>query len=312
MDKQAQVLKMVPPSKRRKCKPLGGVLQIWVTRACENACWGCTQGSNFGGNFGFITIPQFIQACDSLKNYFGIVGLIGGNPTIHPKFTELCSILRDYFPQEKCGLWSNHPRGKGKDCRETFNPSVSNLNMHLDKEAFDEFRRDWPESRPFGLKDDSRHSPPYIAIKDVIDNEEEMWNLIVDCDINKHWSAMIAPFRGELRGYFCEIAAAQAILHQHEDSYPDLGVPVEPGWWKHSMEAYTPQALYHCPACGIPLRARGCLSQENDGVNLVSITHQSIAIPKVKDHKTLIVTDRSQLDEQSHERITNYLGNAKE
>lgn len=311
MDKQTAITQMTPPSKHRIGKPLGGVMQIWVTRACDNSCWGCTQGSNFAGNSGMISIPQFVQACDSLRDYFGIIGLIGGNPTLHPQFNKLCEILRDHFPREKCGLWSNHPRNKGKICRETFNTSVSNLNVHLNKEAYDEFKRDWPESNPFGLKEDSCHSPPYVAIKDIIEDKGEMWDLIADCDINRHWSAMIAPFRGELKGYFCEIAAAQAILHQHEENYPDLGTSVGPGWWKHNMQTYAPQAFHHCLACGIPLRAKGYLSQEKNGRDLISITHQSVAIPKRKEHEVVLVTDRNQLNEQFYSKVTDYLGNAR-
>jgi len=59
--------------------------------------------------------------------------------------------------------------------------------------------------------------------------DDERWGLIGNCDINQYWSAIICVFRGELRGYFCEIAGAQAILHENEPSYPDLGASVVPG-----------------------------------------------------------------------------------
>src|SRR5690242_2039949 len=44
----------------------GGVLQIWVTRACDLACTHCTQGSNLAGKPGMMTPDQFEEACKSL------------------------------------------------------------------------------------------------------------------------------------------------------------------------------------------------------------------------------------------------------
>jgi organic radical activating enzyme len=127
MTEREALEKMIPPSKHRVGKPKGGVIQIWLTRACDKACFGCTQGSNLGGKPGMITVNQFEAACKSLTGYFGIVGVFGGNPALHPKFPEICEIARRYFPKEKLGLWCNHPKGHGKVMAHTFNPAVSTL-----------------------------------------------------------------------------------------------------------------------------------------------------------------------------------------
>src|SRR6516162_117468 len=206
MNADEAISRMVSPSTRRPGKYREGVIQIWLTRACDKACFGCTQGSNLAGKPGMITLAQFESACKSLKGYFGVVGIFGGNPATHPQFDEICYILRRYFPREQRGIWCNNPLGHGRVMADTFDPVVSNLNVHLDEKAFNEFRRDWPDSRPFGLTQDSRHSPPFVALRDVIPNEDERWDMIADCDINKHWSAMLCVFRGELRAYFCEVA----------------------------------------------------------------------------------------------------------
>jgi hypothetical protein len=168
MDEQTALSMMVPPGMHRPGIWRGGVLQIHVTRACDMSCFGCTQGSNLRGKPVMITPEEFEQACQSLEGYWGVVGMFGGNPAVHPQFPELCNILCKYFPKEQRGLWCNHPRGHGQLMREVFNPEVSNLNVHCSQEAFDEFIRDWPESRPFGLERDSKHSPPFVAMKDVI------------------------------------------------------------------------------------------------------------------------------------------------
>ena len=240
--KEADALRqMVSPGMRRPSVGWrNGVLQIWITRGCDLSCFGCTQASNLGGKPGRITLDQFEQAVKSLEGYFGVVGIFGGNPALHPQFNEMCEILRAHFPREQCGLWCNHPRGKMEAIKQTFNPATSNINVHLVREAYDEFVTGWPELIPYmkGLDPswpeaeafrgkeyehrvgDARHSPPYIAMQDLDqlpfpdgsvrpNTEENRWELIAGCDINKQWSAMICVFRDQLRGFFCEIAGAR-------------------------------------------------------------------------------------------------------
>lgn len=310
MNEKQALSQMIAPGTPRPTKWRRGVIQVWVTRACDKACYGCTQGSNLGGKPGMITPEQYEEALISLKGYFGVVGMFGGNPAIHPQFGVLCEILRKHIPFEQRGLWSNNPLGNGKIMRETFNPSYSNLNVHLDKEAYDAFKRDWPESMPCGLDSDSRHSPPYVAMKDVIHDEEERWNRIAECDINRYWSAMICVFRGELRAFFCEIAGAQAMLHQHESDYPDTGLPLHEGWWRLPMENFAAQVRHHCHSCSVPLRGYGELSQSKDGVEQTSATHESIYRPKVRDRSVQVVTQIEQLG-NTLERATDYIQNAK-
>jgi len=312
MNEQQALQKMIAPGTPRPGKYRSGVIQIWVTRACDKSCFGCTQGSNLAGSPGMITPSQFEQAVLSLKEYWGVVGMFGGNPATHPQFELLCSILARHIPKEQRGLWCNNPRGKGKIMRETFNPAVSNLNVHLDHEAYKEFKQDWPECGPVGLTTDSRHSPPFVAMKDVIAEEEERWRLISDCDINKHWSAMIGVFRGEPRAWFCEIAGAQAMLHQHEPDYPDTGLRVEPFWWKRQMHEFAHQVRKHCHECSVPLRGYGELARASDefGVEQTSVTHQDIYRPKHQHRRVEVVTELVQLGMGKLNKFTHYLQNS--
>ncbi len=323
MDEQQALAKMISPGMKRPKIWRNGVLQIWITRACDLACFGCTQGSNLGGKPGMMSVEQFEQAVISLKGYFGVVGIFGGNPAIHPHFDQLVEILKRHVPFEQRGLWCNHPRGNGKLMRGVFNPQVSNINVHLVQEAADEFARDWPEIKPFikGLDRDSRHSPPFVAMQDVDvlpfpngesrpNTEANRWELIANCDINKFWSAIIGVFRKELRGYFCEIAGAQAMLHQYDEGYPDLGVPIEPDWWRRSMADFAAQVRYHCHACGIPLRGHGELAVTGT-TEQVSKTHADIYKPKTRGRDVELVQLTSQLDGQSLKRATDYIENGE-
>jgi organic radical activating enzyme len=292
MNEQGALARMVAPGTHRPHIWRHGVMQIHTTRACDKTCFGCTQGSNLGGKPVMITVEEFETAVLSLKGYFGVVGVFGGNPAMHPKFDELCAVLRRHVPLEQRGLWCNHPKGKGDICKETFNPAVSNLNVHQDRAAYDEFARDWPQCKPFlkGLDTDSRHTPPFVAMSDVIPDESERWQLIADCDINKNWSAMICTVPGHgLRAYFCEIAAAQAMLHAGDPAWPDTGLEVTPGWWKQPMHAFAAQVRLHCHACGIPLRRFGQLANGGD-FEEVSDTHAAIFTTKTRGRRVELIT----------------------
>ena len=326
MTPEEAISKMVPPSTRRPGKWMEGVMQIHLTRACDLACSNCTQGSQFAGKNTFMTPDNFDLACHSLKDYFGLIGIFGGNPALHPQFNTICEILRSHFPQEKCGIWCNHPRGKAAEMRRTFNPAMSNLNVHMVQEAYTEFKRDWPESRPFGLAKDSRHSPVHGNPAVFIQDEGERWKRISECDINRHWSAMICQFRGELRGFFCEVAGGQAMLHQDDPNYPDTGAQVVcpqymtendkhtadwkcatcrgVEWWQHRIEAYSDQIQHHCTKCLVPLRGHGALAHTQ---SQTTITTEYDHLRPKGAHILQIIGQDDSLHPETSRRVIDYL-----
>lgn len=308
------IARMVAPSDHRTGIWRGGILQIMVTRACDLACHGCTQGSQFGGRPAVMTPDQFETAVASLDGYFGVLGVFGGNPCLSPHFHDYCRILRERVPRNQRGLWSNHPRGKGAVCRATFDPRHSNLNVHLSSDAYEEFSRDWPECRPYlkGIAEDSIHGSPWVAMRDVVPDETERWRLIGECEINRYWSALIGVVRGELRAYFCEIAYAQAALHADDQDWlgtgmpmPDTGLPVTPGWWRRPMSEFADQVYTHCHACGVPLKRKGQFAVGGTREE-VSETHVSVARPKVRDRPVEVVTIEG-LGERQERPFVEYL-----
>ena len=306
MNKSEALAQMIPPGTQRPGKWMNGVMQIHLNRACDLGCSNCTQGSQFGGKSDFITLQNFELALQSMEGYFGLIGIFGGNPALHPQFEEICAILRNYFPKEKCGLWCNHPRGNGAIMRKTFNPSMSNLNVHLRQEAYVEFKRDWPESHPFGLDKDSRHSPVHGNMSKFIPEASERWKLISNCDINRHWSAMLCQFRGELRAFFCEIAGSQAILNQGNPDYPDTGMLVTKGWWRKPMEDFENQVEFHCHRCLVPLRGHGALAQQE---HQTTITEEYAYLkPKGSSHSLQILGQGDDVHSESTRKVVEYLG----
>jgi hypothetical protein len=297
------------PSDKRDTTYLNGVMQIQITNICDLSCPNCSQGCNLKTHPQSMTLAQFEEAVISVKDYFGVIGVYGGNPTLHHQFPQICEILRKHIPFERRGLFTNGLSGHGAVCRDTFNPKYCNLNLHGQMEVYEEFKRDWPEAL-FNVKGfgHSRHTPSWVAIKDMEDlTHNEKVKAILDCDINRYWSAFIGLFRGETRAWFCEIAGAQARLHEDDLSYPDTGLRVEPDWWKRPYEDFYDQMAKHCFDCGIPLRGQGEL--DNGPMEYVSATHLPIYKLKHDSGKMInLVTRTSQLGKRLH-RSTDYIEN---
>lgn len=305
---------MIAPGQKRPSIWRSGIIQIMITRACDLSCHHCSQGSNLAGKPAMMSPDQFAQACDSLAGYFGVVGMFGGNPALHPKFDTLCSIMRDKIPYLQRGLWCNNLNGHGESARITFNPRHSNLNVHLASDAYGEFSESWPESIPYlkGLTVDSVHSSPWVSMTDIGIPEEKRWELIGECDINRYWSALIGVIRGELRAFFCEIAYAQAALHEQNQNWagtgrpmPDTGHDVVPGWWRRPMEMFRDQVETHCHHCGIPMRREGQQAIGGEQEEF-SQTHWPIARPKVRERQVNLIESIGMMGRRA-EPATNYL-----
>lgn len=302
--------KMVPPSQPRPDRWMGGVLQIQITRACDQSCFHCTQGSNLAGKPVMMTPEQFEHACDSLEGYPHVVGIFGGNPAMHPQFDEICRIFRSKFPFEQRGLWCNNPLGKGAICAETFNPRHSNLNVHLDDSAYKDFYDTWPASRPYlkGLQENSRHGSPFVSRSDIGLSEEEINEGTATCEVNQFWSALIGVVKGETKGFVCELMYTFAVLHEKDPDWPDIGMAIEPGWWRRPMVDFADQVRATCKHCGMPNKSYGQLAIGGDHED-VSKTHQPWFRPKTKDRLVQLVTHRDQIKEGALKSAITYIEN---
>lgn len=269
------------------------VLQVMITRACSESCFHCSQGSNLAGKPVMMSVDEFEIAIKSLAGFPGTIGIFGGQPTLHPRFPELCEIMRAEVPYLKRGIWTNALNGHGRQCAITFNPQRSNINVHTNKDAYAEFEKDWPEVLRArqqhtldGRDQDSKHSSPWVAIKDMIPDEAERWKLIGNCTVNQFWSALVGTIPGRgLRAYFCELAYSQASMHaiaEDSDEWPDTGIFPHPGWWKLPMAAFDAQVRLHCHSCGIAMNREGQLAIGGEREEFSEI-HRHIARPKVRD-----------------------------
>lgn len=275
------------------------IICVDTTNRCDLACSNCTRLLANQDNLWDMTPENFRLALQSLKDYFGIIAMIGGNPCMHPKFPELCRIFVEEIPNKfQRGLWTNNPFKHEKLCEETF--GTFNLNAHGEKRAQPALQRLTDSAMQTGgiawtYMGHSVHAPLLTAVKDIYRDEETMWEKIAGCEINRDWSASIVQnARGELRAYFCEVAASFDLARGG-----DGGHPVVPGWWNQKLTAFKDQVKTFCPGCGVPAKQKGV--KDSDEKDIYTKTNADIALKDKKRHTELLI--RPEVEER---RVTNY------
>ena len=175
-------------------------------------------------------LDTFRKAIISLDGFPGKLGIIGGEPLLHPKFEELCLILKDEFkiPRKKIGLWTSGGKNYQKH-RKLIKGVFGML-------AYNEHNK---EQRRVEL-----HQPLTIAIDEVVEDEKYKQELINNCWIQNTWCPSINP-KG---GFFCEAAQALDIILDGPGGYP-----IEPGWWKKTPKEFKDQVDRYCQYCGAPI-----------------------------------------------------------
>ncbi len=236
------------------------IICVDVTNKCDLHCSNCTRLLKNQTELWDMTPDNFRLALRSLKGFQGVIAMIGGNPCISKHFPELCRIFAEEIPEKRQrGLWSNNVFEYQELIRDTF--GFFNLNPHNDdrgRRSLEKLKEMVPGAKFF--VGHSHHAPLLTAMRDLYPDPKEMWDLIPSCDINKEWSATIVQNKGELRAYFCEVAASFDLARQE-----DHGVPVTEGWWDRSIKDYSRQVKQFCPGCGVPARLKGHLDiQQTD------------------------------------------------
>lgn len=250
------------------------IVQIDVTNVCDKSCANCTR---FCGHYTpekvyFMDLADYEKAVISLKDFPGIVGMIGGEPTLHPKFPEMCEILNTHIKEkERKGLWSN----TGPKFRQ-YKPLIDrtfgffNLNDHQENEII--------------------HTPILVASEDMVKQghlTEEDWCSYTDaCWVQTTWSATVTP-KG---AYFCEVAGMLDYIFEGGIGWD---IEKEPGWWQKQVPEYKDQIAWACRKCGcqLPLRPRRS-TDEIDDVSPSNLERLiAVSSPKVKKGKYELFTE---------------------
>ena len=199
------------------------VIHVDVTNACHLKCANCTRHVGHHRNPFFMGLDTVRKGIASLLDFPGRIGMMGGEPTLHPQFREICAIYRDMIPdRRKREFWTAGWKwGEYRaDILDTFDEDRISYNDHTQLSG--------------------RHQPLLVAIEDVVEDPEIRRILIDNCPFQARWSASITP-KG---AFFCEIAASLDWLFNGPGGYP-----IEPGWWRKSPAQFADQVDRYCGSC---------------------------------------------------------------
>jgi hypothetical protein len=203
-------------------KPISAawLIQIDITNACHLRCSHCTRAVPHIKTPYYADLAFVEKALQSLEGWRRGVGCMGGEPTMHPQFLEICELFKKYFPKSQRGLFTAggkyYERHK-KLIHDTF--GIIYYNNHS----------------TVGV-----HQPILVASEDVIKDEELRNELIDKCWIQTLWSPSITP-KG---AFFCEVAGTIDNLFHGPG-----GFPIEPGWWRRDLAACRGQRNEYCRSC---------------------------------------------------------------
>lgn len=245
-------------------------IQIEITNACVNQCANCTRLVGHHPKPYFMSMEQFTNAVDSLLEFPHMVGMMGGEPLLHPQFVEFCDYLHSMLPPEKCGLWTCLPKGK-----EHYRDVIVRTFGHI-------FLNDH-------TRDDVLHAPVLVPAREICNGDfNSMWYLIDHCWVQNGWSASINPNGA----FFCEVAAALSLLLGFKG-----GWKVEPNWWEKIPKDFANQMDTFCPLCGcaMPLKRRTSIEGIDD-ISESMIEKIGKFSPKVKAGKYAVHNLRCAID----------------
>ena len=207
------------PLYRQQC------IQIDVTNACTMKCKDCTRFIDKNVPTYYMTVDNFRKAVESVKDAPMNIGIMGGEPGLHPQFDQLCAVLRELIPVERRQLWTNGYtiEHHSEDVSITFFTENIVYNDHKEGSIHQ------PLSADFVIKDDFVHGL-----------------LVGNCWVNWRWSgSIIQTGFGDVKGYFCEVAGARAILTSDHSE----GFDIVSGWWDKEPNEFLPQVLKYCKKC---------------------------------------------------------------
>jgi hypothetical protein len=204
--------------------------QIDITNVCPEACLYCDRYVRHirKDQHFFMPIKEVEKALDSLEGWPGKIGIIGGEPTIHPQFVEICELIRDRGLRNKSQLF-------------TIGGKKYEKNLQVIEEAFFHISCNphTPEQKNVCLV-----QPITVAIQDVVENAEYRAKLIDECWVQRTWCPTIGP-KG---AFFCEIAYALDVILDGPGGYP-----IKPDWWRKTPREFKDQIDRYCKYCGMPV-----------------------------------------------------------
>jgi hypothetical protein len=240
------------------------IIQIEITNGCPKRCSNCTRFCGHHKQPFFMDFETFKQAVDSMKGFKGIVGIMGGEPTIHPEFEKFVRYFRENFGYDDFSTACYEPSG---DFVKHILANAYNVNYSNQRGLWTSVSPKYYEhfeliQDTFGYQLVNDHSNPsmhatLMATRKELGIPDDEWVKLRDkCWIQNLWSASITP-KG---AFFCEVAAAMDATFNGPG-----GWKVEPGWWKRTPKDFADQ-LHWCELCSaaLPMPKRNANEEVDD------------------------------------------------
>ena len=298
------------------------IIQIDVTNACIHTCSNCTRLCGFHKKPYFMEYETFCKAVDSIIDHPGIIGVMGGEPTLHPQFADMCEYLYKKLPNDKLPKPQNYvlPTDSFIEMRRRGELQEFEIHKYSDgprpviygaglwttvTKAYKSNFEIIQDVFKYQLLNDhfstSYHQPVLVSRKDLNIDDKTWLKLRDKCWVNQLWSSSITP-----KGcFFCEVAGALDMLYDGPG-----GLPIENGWWKRSLEDFKEQFQW-CELCGIPLKTFARDAREN--ITDVSETNYALLQKKetVKidtNRLNLVRIENGTISEESKKSAAEYHG----
>src|SRR5690349_17967563 len=145
------------------------IICINITNKCDLACSNCFQLLENQDALWEMSLQNFRIAARSLDGFPGVIAVVGGNPTMHRNFLELCEIFVEEVPNKKQrGLWTNNVFRYNEITEKVF--GVFHLNPHGSQRGIQALESLRPRGRYY--EGYSSHSPVLTAGRDLFEEEE--------------------------------------------------------------------------------------------------------------------------------------------
>ncbi len=262
------------------------IIQIEITNACFFSCSNCSRFCGHHPKPFFMDFETFSRAVDSLAGFRGIVGIMGGEPTLHPQFDQLIGYYAAKVPEPRPSSFIQQPVksfARYGDIVRYVRGRRRGLWSSLGNGYYRHFEL-IQDTFPYQCLNDHQsintHQAFLITRKELGIPDKEWFALRDKCWIQNLWSASITP-KG---AFFCEIAAALDMLFDGPG-----GWPIEPGWWKRKPADFTDQ-LHWCEMCSVALKVPTMeATRQIDIISPVMLEKlQKINGPKIRDGRYVV------------------------
>lgn len=252
------------------------VIQIQITNACPNNCSNCTRFCGWHQKPFFMDFQTFKKAIDSLEGFEGMIGIMGGEPTLHPQFKKFVNYFKmhvkeqqrldpliipeDDYSYYRDVYWSNIKRSRGlwSSCGKNYYQNFELINDVFGYQCLNDHTNS------------GQHQALLVTRKQLRITDEEFYDLRDKCWIQNMWSASITP-----KGcFFCQVAAALDMLLDGPG-----GLPIQKGWWLRRPKDFGEQ-LSWCQKCSACLKVPS--KNGNEQIDIISPEYYEL----LKDRKS--------------------------